>query len=62
MRRMLSDLLQSLQGHPLVLALILINLLYMAGAGYMLREVGQAAERRDGILAAIASRCLDTSK
>lgn len=49
---------ESLKGHPLALALVVINLLFLTGFAFTLREIAQAVERKDALLAEIASHCM----
>ncbi|WP_323984489.1 hypothetical protein [Bradyrhizobium japonicum] len=48
----------ALRDHPLALALVVINLLFLTGFGFMLREIARAVARKDALLADIASHCL----
>lgn len=50
MLRIATSIVEGLKHQPLVLALIVMNLLFIIGFGYMLREVGQSAARRDAML------------
>ncbi|MEY9404453.1 hypothetical protein G6321_00031320 [Bradyrhizobium barranii subsp. barranii] len=58
MRKAASAVAKSLRSQPLALALVVINLLFLIGFAFMLREIAQAVERKDALLAEIASHCL----
>ena len=53
-----SEIIEGLRHQPLVLALVLVNLLFLVGFTLMLREVSQAVERRDALISDIAKRCV----
>lgn len=42
---------ESLKGHPLALVLVVVNVLFLAGGAYGLREISASAARRDALLA-----------
>lgn len=56
MRKAASAVAKSLRSQPL--APVVINLLFLIGFAFMLREIAQAVERKDALLAEIASHCL----
>ncbi|MFK4534269.1 hypothetical protein ABIA00_002452 [Bradyrhizobium ottawaense] len=58
MRKAASAVAESLRSQPLALALVVINLLFLIGFAFMLREIAQAVERKDALLAEIASHCM----
>ncbi|KYK43425.1 hypothetical protein A1D31_18580 [Bradyrhizobium liaoningense] len=58
MRKAIGDIIESLRGQPMALALVVINLLFLSGFAIMLREIAQAVERKDALLAEIASHCM----
>lgn len=55
MKKLAGDLIESLKAQPIILAFIMINLIFMVVIALVLREVGQAIERRDAII----ERCLN---
>ncbi|VIO80129.1 hypothetical protein CI41S_70890 [Bradyrhizobium ivorense] len=58
MRKAIGDIVDSLRGQPMVLAVVVINLLFLIGFAFLLREISQAVERKDALLAEIASHCM----
>ncbi|WP_038384934.1 hypothetical protein [Bradyrhizobium elkanii] len=53
-----GDIVNGLKQSPLALALVVINLLFLIGFSFMLREIAQAVARKDALLAEIASHCM----
>ena len=53
-----GKVIDGLRSQPLALALVVINLLFLVGFTLMLREIAQAVERKDALLAEIASHCM----
>ncbi|WLA75047.1 hypothetical protein QIH77_07570 [Bradyrhizobium diazoefficiens] len=53
-----SEAVAALRSQPLALALVVVNLLFLIGFAFMLREIAQAVERKDALLAEIASHCM----
>ncbi|MGY3130131.1 hypothetical protein ACVWZM_000813 [Bradyrhizobium sp. USDA 4501] len=53
-----SEAVAALRGQPLALALVVVNVLFLIGVGFMLREVSQAVQRKDVLLSQLAERCL----
>ena len=49
-RPLASGVVEALRGQPLVLALLVINVIVLAGFGYTLHHVSKSIERRDGLL------------
>jgi hypothetical protein len=49
------QVIENLRGTPFVMALLVINIIGLAGFAFTLRDVGNAIERRDAILKA----CID---
>ncbi|MCA1419507.1 hypothetical protein [Bradyrhizobium sp. BRP23] len=58
MRKAIGDVIEGLRGQPLALALVVINLLFLSGFAFMLREIAQAVARKDALLAEIAGHCM----
>ncbi|MGX1151467.1 hypothetical protein [Bradyrhizobium ottawaense] len=58
MRKAAADIIGALRSQPLALALVVINLLFLTGFAFMLREIAQAVARKDALLAEIASHCM----
>ena len=52
------QVIEQLKGTPFVLALLVINIIMLAGFAYMLHEVGNAIERRDGLI----KSCIERSR
>jgi hypothetical protein len=52
-----KQVVDSLRATPFVLALLVLNVISLAGFAFILVEVSQAMERREAIIA----RCLDRS-
>jgi hypothetical protein len=49
-----DKLLGNLKQNPLVLAVVIINVLFL---GYVVREAGSSAERKDALIAELARDC-----
>jgi hypothetical protein len=45
-----QQVIEQLRGAPFVLALLVINVIVLAGFAFTLHEVGNAIERRDGLI------------
>ncbi|QOG18161.1 MULTISPECIES: hypothetical protein [Bradyrhizobium] len=58
LRAAATSAVEALKGQPLLLALVMINLLFLMGFAFMHREIAQAVARKDALLAEIASHCL----
>jgi hypothetical protein len=54
-KELASQVIENLRGTPFVMALLVINIIVLAGFAFTLHEVGNAIERRDAILKA----CID---
>ena len=48
--RLASQVTENLRGTPFVMALLVINIIVLAGFAFTLHEVGNAIERRNAIL------------
>lgn len=57
-KQLAHNVIDALRAQPLALALVIINLMFLIGFGFALREVGQAIERRDNVIARLAN-CAD---
>ncbi|QOZ68895.1 hypothetical protein [Bradyrhizobium arachidis] len=57
MLRTTRAIVASLQAQPLALALVLLNVLFLAGFMLMLREISASAQRRDEVMMRLAERC-----
>ena len=55
--RIAAQTIDALKLHPLALALVVVNVLFIAGAGYGLHEIAASAARRDAMLAQLAKDC-----
>jgi hypothetical protein len=53
-----SGVVENLKGQPLVLALVVINLLFVALSFYTYRSIATSVERRDKIITDLIERCL----
>ena len=63
MKQIASNVVSNLRDHPLVLALVVINVLFLIGCAYGLREISASAARRDTMLAdEIAKDCAAAPK
>jgi hypothetical protein len=51
-----SSIVDNLKSQPFVLALLVINVIVLAGFAYTLHEVSKSIERRDGILQSSVER------
>jgi hypothetical protein len=51
-----SSIVDNLKSQPFVLALLVINVIVLAGFAYTLHEVSKSIERRDGILQSCVER------
>jgi hypothetical protein len=51
-----TQVIEQLRGTPFVLALLVINIIVLAGFAFTLHEVGNAIERRDGLIKACIER------
>ncbi|MBR1002722.1 hypothetical protein ABIF65_005997 [Bradyrhizobium japonicum] len=58
MRKVAADIIEALRSQPMALAVVVINLLFLTGFAFMLREIVQAVARKDALLAEIASHCM----
>lgn len=48
---------EGLKAQPLALALVVINILFLTGGGWLLMHVAERAEQRDTALIAMARDC-----
>lgn len=55
-KELTSQVIENLRGTPFVVALLVINIIGLAGFALTLREVGNAIERRNAILKACIDR------
>ena len=46
-----------LKSHPLVLAIVVINVLFIGAAAYTLSSLAQAGARRDELIRDLATQC-----
>ena len=53
-----KQVIDGLKASPFVLALIVINVISLAGFGYILHEVSEAIERREALIKACIERRL----
>ena len=51
-----KQVVESLRGTPFVLALVMINIIALVGFGFILSEVSNAMERREGLIKACIER------
>ncbi len=49
------NVVDALRSQPLALALVVINLMFLTGFGYIFREVSNSIERRDQVIAQLAN-------
>ena len=54
-----DDLIAALKRHPLVLALVVVNVLFLS---YIVHEVAASGERRDQLIAELARECVRAPK
>jgi uncharacterized membrane protein YidH (DUF202 family) len=57
--RVAGSIVHELRHQPLVLALIILNVLFLASTILMWREVSAAVERKDALLTTMAKECFD---
>jgi hypothetical protein len=57
-KELAEQVIEQLRGTPFVLALLVINIIVLAGFAFTLHEVGKGVERRD----AIVKSCIDRSR
>ena len=57
-RELTAQVIEQLRGAPFVLALLVINIIVLAGFAFTLHEVGNAIERRDGLI----KSCIERSR
>ena len=57
-KELAAQVIEQLRGTPFVLALLVINVIVLAGFAFALHEVANAQERRDAII----GKCLERSK
>jgi len=55
-KQLAEQVVENLRGAPFVLALLIINIIVLAGFAFTLHEVGNAIERRDAIVKACVER------
>ncbi len=55
-KQLAEQVVENLRGTPFVLALLIINIVVLAGFAFTLQEVGNAIERRDAIVKACVER------
>jgi hypothetical protein len=58
-RQLANNLVEALRNQPYALALVVINIAFVIGMGFMLQQIAHSAERRDALLASVAQRCLE---
>ena len=51
-----KQVVESLRGTPFVMAIIIVNIIALVGFGYVLHEVSNAMERREGLIKACIER------
>lgn len=56
-REVANTVANSLKDHPLTLAIVIINVLFIASAAWTLRSIAQAGERRDALIAQLVKEC-----
>jgi hypothetical protein len=54
-----DDLIAALKRHPLVLAAVVVNVLFLS---YIVHEVAASGERRDQLIAELARECVRAPK
>ncbi|QOZ68897.1 hypothetical protein WN72_23130 [Bradyrhizobium arachidis] len=57
MLRTARAMIGSSQAQPLPLALVLLNVLFLAGFMLMLREISASAQRRDQVMMSLVEKC-----
>jgi len=55
-KELAAQVVEQLRGTPFVLALLVINIIVLAGFAFTLHEVGNAIERRDATIKACIER------
>jgi hypothetical protein len=59
MRALANNLIDALKAQPLVLAVIVINVLFLVGGVYVLHDRATSNERKDALIATLTERCLN---
>lgn len=49
---------EALKAQPLILALVVVNVLFLIGGAYGLREISVSVARKDQLLAELAKDCI----
>ncbi|QOG23167.1 hypothetical protein [Bradyrhizobium sp. SEMIA] len=57
MRRTARAIVASLQAQPRALALVILNVLFLASFMLMLREISASSQRRDQVMIRLVERC-----
>lgn len=57
-RETIQAVAEDLKSQPLALALVIINLLFLAGGVYTMREISTASARRDQIITDLVRKCI----
>jgi hypothetical protein len=55
--RVASDVVSSLKDKPLALALVVVNVLFLAVTSYVLSSVKASTERRDKLITELVTNC-----
>ena len=50
MKQIAASVVEALRNQPLILALIIINVIVLAGFGYTLHQISKSIERKDALL------------
>jgi hypothetical protein len=64
MEKLAATVIDAMKAQPLAVALVVINILFLAASGYILEKVADATrvreERQNQLLGQIAKRCFDS--
>jgi len=57
-----TDVVAGLRGHPVVLGLIVVNVLFLASAAWTIKYIADAGVRRDALISQLAKDCVVVPK
>ena len=56
-RQIAVNVVEALHNQPLILALVVINMIVLAGFAFTLHEVSKSVERKDALLSELVGHC-----
>lgn len=57
MKQLATNVIEAMRSQPLGIALVVISLMWMLWGGFVMREIGNAVERRDAIIQQLIEQC-----